>query len=95
MILFRGFLLVVFAIVSVEASALCVERNKMIRQLKAKYGEVAAFRGLSGKDLVEVYLSPSGSYSITVTYARRVAVSCIIATGKAWSPSAQKSEPAT
>jgi len=61
----------------------CGERAKIVEVLKAKHKEVGQARGLmTNTQLVEVFVSPSKSWTILVSFPN--GSSCIMAAGEAW-----------
>ena len=61
----------------------CGERETVISSLKKDYKEVQDSLGISnGGGLIEVFVSPQGSFSITVTNPSQI--TCIISAGEYW-----------
>lgn len=61
----------------------CSKRDDLIKLLDSKYREGLSGFGLAGQtNLVEVYVSKNGSFTILATNPK--GVSCIIATGQNW-----------
>ena len=61
----------------------CGERQTVINSLKKDYKEVQDSIGISnGGGLIEVFLSPEGSFSITLTNPNQI--TCIISAGEHW-----------
>ncbi|MCW9035575.1 MAG: hypothetical protein OQK35_05635 [Alphaproteobacteria bacterium] len=82
------FVLLIFITVpylgSVKASPfVCGERSEVIKTLAKAYKENPTAMGLaSGGGMLEVFSSPSGSWTIVVT--QPTGTSCIVATGDGW-----------
>ncbi len=65
------------------AQALCGERAHIVDRLDLEYSEAPMALGLSADGaLVEVMVSPSGSWTILVTYPKKL--TCVVATGDGW-----------
>ena len=67
----------------------CLARDSMVRMLADRFSEVPVGRGLNDmKMMVEIFASPSGSWTATVTAPPRApgekGQTCIMNTGKAW-----------
>jgi hypothetical protein len=61
----------------------CHHRSDVVTRLSIQYGEQPVARGLSAAgQMVEVFASPSGTFTIVVT--RHDGLSCLIAAGKGW-----------
>ena len=61
----------------------CHPRSDVVTQLSIQYGEQPVARGLTAAgQMVEVFASPSGTFTIVVT--RHDSLSCLIAAGKGW-----------
>ena len=61
----------------------CGERKTVINSLHTDYKEVQNSIGVSnGGGLIEIYVSPKGSFSITVTNPSEI--TCIISAGEYW-----------
>ena len=66
-----------------EAQTLCGERTEILDRLEQQFAETPQAIGLSEDGaLVEVMVSPSGGWTILVTYPKRP--SCVVATGEGW-----------
>ena len=66
-----------------QAPALCAERRAIAEKLAGDYAETPVAMGLAaGGLIVEVFASPSGSFTILVT--RPAGPSCIVAAGEGW-----------
>ncbi len=66
-----------------EAQTLCGERAEILERLERQFAETPQAIGLSEDGaLVEVVVSPTGGWTILVTYPKRP--SCVVATGKGW-----------
>ncbi len=67
----------------VEAAKLCGERGAILKSLEQKHQETRQALGLSADGgVLEVLVSPSGGWTILVTYPKRP--SCVVAVGEAW-----------
>ena len=66
-----------------DAVASCGKRSTVISSLKEDYKEVQEAIGLSnGGGLIEIFVSPRGSFSITITNPSQI--TCIISAGEHW-----------
>lgn len=83
----------VLALSAGAAQAKCFSRSEMIRVLKKEHGETIQHRGFAAGNMVEVYASPSGTYTIAVTNAKTRTVSCVIIAGGGWSSPKPKADP--
>jgi hypothetical protein len=67
----------------VEAARLCGERGAILKSLEQKQQETRQALGLSADGgVLEVLVSPSGGWTILVTYPKRP--TCVVAVGEAW-----------
>jgi hypothetical protein len=67
----------------VEAARLCGERAALLKSLEQKHQETRQALGLSADGgVLEVLVSPSGGWTILVTYPKRP--TCVVAVGEAW-----------
>ena len=67
----------------VEAAKLCGERGAILKSLEQKHQETRQALGLSADGgVLEVLVSPSGGWTILVTYPKRP--TCVVAVGEAW-----------
>ena len=65
------------------AHALCGERNKVVANLEQTYSETPVSMGLdSNGGVIEILASPSGSFTIILTWPN--GVSCVMAAGEGW-----------
>jgi hypothetical protein len=65
------------------AGPTCGERASVVRNLHHGFGEMPLGYGLSSEGtVVEIYVGPSGSWTIIATNPNLV--SCLIAAGEAW-----------
>lgn len=65
------------------ASPLCGKRSAFVTQLKKRYAETPVSIGLaSNGSMIEVFVSPSGSFSILVS--RPEGISCMVTSGDNW-----------
>jgi hypothetical protein len=61
----------------------CGDRAKLIAMLDSKYSETLANVGVTGQSqLVEVYVSDKGTFTVVMTNNKGVA--CVIAAGDSW-----------
>ncbi len=62
----------------------CGDWSQITEHLEREYGEVLVGAGLdsSGSRMLEVYASPTGSFTVLVTIAG--GPSCLVATGRGW-----------
>ncbi len=66
-----------------HAQALCGERSALVERLEREFSETPQALGLSEDGaLVEIMVSPTGGWTILVTYPKRP--SCVVATGEGW-----------
>ncbi len=66
-----------------HAQALCGDRAELLERLEQEFSETPQALGLSEDgSLIEVMVSPSGGWTILVTYPKRP--SCVVATGEGW-----------
>ncbi len=73
-----------FAVVPARAQGTCAAYDDLAALLDKRYGEHPVNWGLSSNgDLVEVFVSDRGSWTVVVTNA--LGFSCIRAAGEAWS----------
>lgn len=65
------------------AATTCADHDAMVKLLDKRYKEALSNYGVSGqKNIVEVYVSKAGTFTILVT--RTDGVSCVVATGDNW-----------
>jgi hypothetical protein len=68
---------------SAEAARLCGERDEILKRLEQRHDETPQALGLaSDGGVLEVLVSPSGGWTILVTYPKRP--TCVVAVGEAW-----------
>ncbi len=66
-----------------DAQTVCGARAEILERLTQDFAETPQAVGLSQDGaLVEVMVSPSGGWTILVTYPRRP--TCVVATGESW-----------
>ena len=66
-----------------DAQTVCGDRTEMLERLAQEFAEAPQAVGLSQDGaLVEVMVSPSGGWTILVTYPKRP--TCVVATGESW-----------
>ncbi len=66
-----------------DAQVVCGERTEILERLQEEFSETPQSIGVSEDGaLVEVVVSPSGGWTILVTYPKRQ--SCVVAAGKGW-----------
>ena len=69
--------------VSAKAETFCGDRTKLIDTLAKKYEEVPSAFGIVGqKNLVELFVSKSGSWTMLMTQSS--GATCIMAAGQSW-----------
>ena len=72
-----------------QAHARCGDREAVLNNLEEKYSEVPESRGLaSNGSVVEIVVSPSGSFTILYTMPNGLA--CVMAAGESWGPVEKK-----
>jgi len=59
----------------------CVDREKLLKQAEATYGEKPAGFGVTDGDLFEILISPSGSWTVIQTLPNKPRQSCPITAG--------------
>jgi hypothetical protein len=68
---------------SAEAARLCGDRDQILKRLEQRHDETPQALGLSSDGgVLEVLVSPSGGWTILVTYPKRP--TCVVAVGEAW-----------
>jgi hypothetical protein len=68
-----------------EAAKLCGDRDEILQRLEQRHEETPQALGLSSDGgVLEVLVSPSGGWTILVTYPKRP--TCVVAVGEAWQP---------
>jgi hypothetical protein len=68
---------------SAEAAKLCGDRDEILKRLEQRHEETPQALGLSSDGgVLEVLVSPSGGWTILVTYPKRP--TCVVAVGEAW-----------
>lgn len=86
----------VLAPTDARADALCGDRASLLTRVAKDFGETPAGIGLATNGgVIELLSSPTGSWTLIITFAARTAASgdgrtCLIATGEGW----QAKEPA-
>ena len=66
-----------------EAGRLCGDRDEILKRLEERHKETPQALGLSSDGgVLEVLVSPSGGWTILVTYPKRP--TCVVAVGEAW-----------
>lgn len=76
-----AFVFFLIAIASAQAG-LCYPTQTVEKNLKQKHGEVRSYEGVSNGNLIVIYVSPQGSF--TVFLQRPDGVSCLIEEGSNW-----------
>jgi hypothetical protein len=65
------------------AARLCGDRDQILKRLEQRHDETPQALGLSSDGgVLEVLVSPSGGWTILVTYPKRP--TCVVAVGRAW-----------
>lgn len=80
-----GFVLGIAAALSpsAEAARVCGDREEILKRLEQRHEETPRALGLSSDGgVLEVLVSPSGGWTILVTYPKRP--TCVVAVGEAW-----------
>jgi hypothetical protein len=68
-----------------DAARLCGDRDDILQRLEQRHEETPQALGLSSDGgVLEVLVSPSGGWTILVTYPKRP--TCVVAVGEAWQP---------
>lgn len=68
-----------------EATGVCGDRDKILKRLEQRHQETPRALGLSSDGgVLEVLVSPSGGWTILVTYPKRP--TCVVAVGNGWQP---------
>ena len=64
----------------------CLPREQAISQLAGEFNERMASQGLvqGGKAIIEVFVSKAGSWTVLATNTD--GISCMVASGEAWTP---------
>ena len=66
-----------------EAQTACGKRNEIVKMLSDKYRETPRALGIAGQtNLLEVYTSKSGSWTLLLTQPR--GRTCIVGAGQSW-----------
>ena len=66
-----------------QAQQFCGDRAEILKTLEGKHGEQPQSIGLSQDGaLVEIMVSPGGSWTILVTYPNKP--TCVVSTGQDW-----------
>ncbi len=75
-----------FPIADARAQQLCVLHDSAVSKLADQYGEQVAARGLvaGGKAVAELFVSEAGTWTVVVTDVE--GRSCIVASGRSWTP---------
>ena len=76
------------------AQVLCGDRTEVGKKLKESYSETPANIGLAGNGaVVEVFVSPDGSFTIIMTHPG--GLSCLMAAGEGWETVQPPPDPET
>ena len=72
-----------------QAQVVCAPRDAVLKKIVSEYGESVIGYGVSKRGdntLTEIWVSETGSYTVTITRARRdgLKVTCILDAGEAW-----------
>jgi hypothetical protein len=68
-----------------DAARLCGDRDDILQRLEQRHEETPQALGLSSDGgVLEVLVSPTGGWTILVTYPKRP--TCVVAVGEAWQP---------
>jgi hypothetical protein len=68
---------------AVQAQALCLKRETMIKELKKQFNEVPISIGLAGDKIIEIFASPNGE-TFTIIFTTKEGITCPIAAGEDW-----------
>lgn len=84
---FLGFLFLVLAApvqaqVPMQMTMPCYPHDAVTKLIGDKYKEVRRSYGVSGHNLTELYLSPTGSWTLLTTAP--AGMTCILASGEGW-----------
>ena len=72
-----------------QAHAQCGDREAVLNNLEEKYSEVPVALGLaSNGSVVEIVVSPSGSF--TILYTKPGGLMCVMVAGEGWGPVKKK-----
>jgi len=75
----------ILVVSTAAAETVCEPRPVMLKGLTEVYGETPVARALAGPgQIIEVLVSPSGSWTMIVTDI--LGQACIVGTGEAWTP---------
>jgi len=64
----------------------CADRATVVQLLTGQFSEVPASAGLAPAGLVELWVSPIGTWTLTLTTPR--GATCLVASGTEWGPMA-------
>ncbi|MEP6827905.1 MAG: hypothetical protein ABJA10_07505 [Aestuariivirga sp.] len=77
-----GILILVMWALPARAQTVCFQHDRLARVLEEKFGEQRIGFGLAKDEMVEVYISKAGTYTMVSTDPNHV--SCIFAAGDSW-----------
>ncbi len=80
--------------ISSSQAAICMARDNLVAYLSEQHSESPRALGLvADRGLMEVYVSPQGTWTIAMTTAQGVA--CILAVGDTWEESMLRADAGT
>jgi len=71
-----------------NAAMVCAKRSDVIKRLKQRFDERPTSVGIVGENLLELYTSKQGSFTVVIT--RADGVSCLVLAGQNWRRVKQK-----
>jgi hypothetical protein len=74
-------MLVLVATTSANAGT-CGPRDKIVKSLRAGYGEKPKYVAIIDRNILEVFVSPKGTWSILQTTGK--GYTCVMGVGEAW-----------
>lgn len=83
--------LILLALASPAAAQQCADRASMAAQLSGRFAEAPTHAGLAAAGLVELWVSPGGSWTMTLTLPS--GAMCLVAAGTDWGPVALAALP--
>ena len=82
-------ILLIASISPAQSHVLCGDREAVLNNLEETYSEVPVSRGLASNGaVIEVIVSPSGSFTILYTMPNGLA--CVMTAGEGWGPVEKK-----
>ena len=71
-----------------SAAMVCAKRSDVTKRLKQRFDEKPTSIGIIGENLLELYTSKQGSFTVVITRAN--GVSCLVLAGENWRQVKQK-----